>query len=270
MWYRKKLTQRHCRGQCRKSDKIDGEMVPRGRRLSLTLRAVRHGDAPCQCPFALYCDSQQAAIPSSRKDWESAAEESRRAGGEGTLDDEGMQRQGAGPVLVPVADGDEESPEIERTHVHHVYDTIASHFSATRYKPWPRVTAFLDSLPAGSLVADVGCGNGKYMCDGRHLVMGSDRSRPLALIAEARAAISGCVCVGDATYVGLRSGVFDAAISIAVLHHLSNRSRRLKALSELVRIVRRGGRVLVYAWSIEQVCVRVLCTNPLLSSPYHK
>ena len=70
---------------------------------------------------------------------------------------------------------------------------------------------------------------------------------------ESRAALRGCVCEGDATYVALRSGIFDAAISIAVLHHLSTVARRVKALSELVRIVRRGGRILVYAWSMEQV-----------------
>ena len=41
---------------------IAGEVTRRRRRLSLTFRAVRHGCAPCRCPFSLYCDSQQAAI----------------------------------------------------------------------------------------------------------------------------------------------------------------------------------------------------------------
>lgn len=44
-----------------------------------------------------------------------------------------------------------------------VYSSIASHFSATRYKPWPLVTSFLASLPPGSIGVDVGCGNGKYL-----------------------------------------------------------------------------------------------------------
>lgn len=40
---------------------------------------------------------------------------------------------------------------------------IATHFSATRYKPWPSITRFLHSLPPGSLGVDAGCGNGKYL-----------------------------------------------------------------------------------------------------------
>jgi hypothetical protein len=30
-----------------------------------------------------------------------------------------------------------------------------------RYKPWPKVVEFLESLDEGAWVADVGCGNGK-------------------------------------------------------------------------------------------------------------
>ena len=231
----------------RKSDLVDGQVVPRARRVSLTFRAVRHTTEPCSCAFPLHCDSQFAPIPPSRKDWEAA---------EGTGEDtcRGERVQGAGPIPPPSHEcgAEQESPEIERTHVHQVYDAIAAHFSATRYKPWPRVAEFLQSLPPGSLVADVGCGNGKYMRDARHFIVGSDRSRPLAEIAASRAAFPGAVCVGDATYVACRTGVFDAALSIAVLHHLSTRQRRVKALRELARLVRVGGSILVYAWSQEQ------------------
>ena len=33
--------------------------------------------------------------------------------------------------------------QLEEEHVHTVYDLIASHFSATRYKPWPIVDNYL-------------------------------------------------------------------------------------------------------------------------------
>lgn len=52
---------------------------------------------------------------------------------------------------------------LEEQYVHRVYDAIASHFSSTRHSPWPRVCHFLSSLPPGSVLADVGCGNGKYL-----------------------------------------------------------------------------------------------------------
>ena len=52
--------------------------------------------------------------------------------------------------------GLEAEEALEAKHVHGVYSQIATHFSDTRYKPWPRVARFLQQLPPGSLVADVG------------------------------------------------------------------------------------------------------------------
>jgi hypothetical protein len=57
----------------------------------------------------------------------------------------------------------EDPIEFERESVHCVYEAIASHFHSTRYKAWPRVEDFIRAIPVGSICADVGCGNGKYM-----------------------------------------------------------------------------------------------------------
>ena len=67
--------------------------------------------------------------------------------------------------------------EIEKKHVYEVYDKISEHFSHTRYKPWPLVTEFLNSLPDNSFLLDVGCGNGKYLSINEKLItFGTDRS----------------------------------------------------------------------------------------------
>lgn len=44
-----------------------------------------------------------------------------------------------------------------------MYDEIANHFSETRHSPWPKVKQFIESFPNGSVVVDIGCGNGKYL-----------------------------------------------------------------------------------------------------------
>lgn len=73
--------------------------------------------------------------------------------------------------------GEGDAAKLEDEYVHKVYDVIAPHFSHTRHNPWPKVSAFLNGLDDGSLVADVGCGNGKYMGVNKKLFMsGSDRS----------------------------------------------------------------------------------------------
>ncbi|CAA7401043.1 unnamed protein product [Spirodela intermedia] len=144
----------------------------------------------------------------------------------------------------------ESTPEIEKKFVHHVYDAIAPHFSATRFARWPKVAAFLGSLPRGSLVLDAGCGNGKYLgVNADCLFLGCDISAPLVNICASRGHE---VLVADAVGLPFRSGYGDAAISVAVLHHLSTEGRRRKAVEELVRVVRRGGHVLITVWAVEQ------------------
>ena len=75
--------------------------------------------------------------------------------------------------------------DMEKKHVYEVYDRIAPHFSHTRYKPWPKIEAFLKQLEAGSVVLDVGCGNGKYLGVNPALHMvGIDRSLGLLKTAS--------------------------------------------------------------------------------------
>ncbi|KAJ1339249.1 hypothetical protein BSLG_006386 [Batrachochytrium salamandrivorans] len=108
--------------------------------------------------------------------------------------------------------------KLESEHVHVVYDLIANHFSATRYKPWPIVDAFLKSPNLVEICRDRGF--------------------------EAMTA--------DNLSLPYRSDVFDFAISIAVIHHFSTPERRKQAIIELLRILKPGGRVLIFVWALEQ------------------
>ncbi|KVH98582.1 tRNA (carboxymethyluridine(34)-5-O)-methyltransferase [Cynara cardunculus var. scolymus] len=142
------------------------------------------------------------------------------------------------------------TPEIEKKYVHRVYDAIAPHFSATRFAKWPKVSAFLNNLPSGSVILDAGCGNGKYLGLNPDCVfIGCDISAPLIQICNDRGHE---VLVADAVNLPYRTGYGDAAISIAVLHHLSTEHRRKKAIDELVRIVKKGGHILITVWAVEQ------------------
>ena len=49
-----------------------------------------------------------------------------------------------------------------------------------------------------------------------------------------------------------RSGAFDAALSIAVLHHVSSEGRRRLLFAETLRVLRPGGLALFYAWAMDQ------------------
>ncbi|KAH8593346.1 uracil-5--methyltransferase TRM9 [Bisporella sp. PMI_857] len=139
----------------------------------------------------------------------------------------------------------------EEQHVHEVYQQIASHFSSTRYKPWPIVESFLQSLPPGSIGLDIGCGNGKYFTVNRDIfIIGSDRSTNLVKIAathEPHVAV-----VADNLALPHQAGRFEFAISIAVVHHLSTLERRRAAVSCILECLSQGGKALIYVWALEQ------------------
>ncbi|XP_069747352.1 alkylated DNA repair protein alkB homolog 8 isoform X2 [Narcine bancroftii] len=138
----------------------------RGTRTSFTFRKVRK--KPCECDYPEVCDSQLGCKYTDP------------------------------PPSVPISDGD--ASKLEHKYVHDVYDEIAGHFSNTRHTPWPKVVEFLKALPDGALVADIGCGNGKYLGVDKDLFM----------------------------------------------------ERRLSAVKEIVRLLRPGGKGLVYVWAMEQ------------------
>ncbi|KAI1318962.1 tRNA methyltransferase, has a role in tRNA modification [Mortierella claussenii] len=165
-----------------------------------------------------------------------------------------MSQQKKNPLHVPspfhVEGSDMTEAQKEQEYVHNVYQVIAPHFSATRYKPWPVVEEFLKAMPAGYVGADVGCGNGKYIGVNPKLFMvGSDRSSNLISICGERGH-EAMVC--DGLTLPYRPHFFDFAISIAVIHHFISPERRIAAIEEILRVVRIGGRILIFVWALEQ------------------
>ena len=143
-------------------------------------------------------------------------------------------------------------PDVEREHVQKVYDIVARQWHGTRYRAWTGVEAFVRKQPPGCLVADVGCGNGKNIPEvvaGGGIALGSDFSRGLIEICRDTGYE---VMVADAVLLPYRSSVFDYALNIAVLHHISSPKRRVELVKETMRVVRVGGRALFYAWALEQ------------------
>ena len=139
----------------------------------------------------------------------------------------------------------------EQEHVHDVYEQIASHFSSTRYKPWPIIERFLKNLEDGSVGFDVGCGNGKYLAVNSNVfILGSDRSSNLTAIAARHQPHS--VLVSNVLDLPHPLHSFDFAISIAVVHHLSTAERRIQAIHSILELLKPGAQALIYVWALEQ------------------
>jgi ubiquinone/menaquinone biosynthesis C-methylase UbiE len=136
------------------------------------------------------------------------------------------------------------------------YDRIAEHFSATREHPWPEIEEFLEGRH-GEVALDLGCGNGRHaelLASRVDCVIGLDASRGLLNQARARAtdrAFPVALVQGDAGEIPIENDVVDLAVYVAVLHHLSPRSARLRSLDEFARVLGPDGRGLVSVWSTE-------------------
>ncbi|CCF72656.1 tRNA (carboxymethyluridine(34)-5-O)-methyltransferase [Babesia microti strain RI] len=140
--------------------------------------------------------------------------------------------------------------EYEKIHVHSVYSSIYEHFNHTRYKRWPSVDEYLNSLD-GKLVLDVGCGNGKYLKHDKCFVIGVDICKELLEISS-RNSPSSDLCWSDCLKMPFKDESFDVCLSIAVIHHLSTFERRSQALAEMARVTKNNGELLIYLWSRNQ------------------
>ena len=145
----------------------------------------------------------------------------------------------------------QQNPEqFENVHVRDVYNKISLHFDKTRTYTWDAVKEFTDSFQKNTLIGDIGCGNGRNCllrkdCD----FIGTDISQSFVDICKGK----GINCIiADNLSLPFEDNYFDYVLSIAVIHHFCNTERRLKALSELIRVTKKYGEILVYVWAKEQ------------------
>ncbi|CAB3228831.1 unnamed protein product [Arctia plantaginis] len=205
---------------------ITSDTTPRQTRVSLTFRWTRTG--PCECKYKTLCDTVKNVSTDNLED--------------------------------------EIASNLEELHVHQVYEQIAGHFSTTRHKPWPKVVQFMEGVPAGSVVLDLGCGNGKNILR-RNDIVQIACERSTGLLAECKEhilGVSGADCLRlDLLRVPLRNQGADVVICIAVIHHFSSKARRLQAISNIHQLLRNGGRALITVWAKDQTKSNYLCKNKL-------
>ena len=136
------------------------------------------------------------------------------------------------------------------------WDTIAESFDVTRRKPWKQCIDFINSLSKTSIVADVGCGNGRHLIPcAQHCqkVIGVDISKKLLAIVENKLREHNLKNVRlyhtDVTQLPLKDGAVDAVLYIAALHNVQGKENRIQSLREVSRILKKDGKALISVWS---------------------
>lgn len=137
----------------------------------------------------------------------------------------------------------------DRADIRAAYDDIAPAYADERSassQDMDVLEAFLDTLPAGGVVLDAGCGQGVPILQrvqSSRASMGLDFSREQLELA--RATVSAVPLIqADVTTLPLRDDVLTAITAFHTLIHIP-RSAQPAVIGEFARILSPGGRVLV-------------------------
>jgi ubiquinone/menaquinone biosynthesis C-methylase UbiE len=141
------------------------------------------------------------------------------------------------------------SKKQEYEQVHDIYEQISCDFNHTRLYTWKWVDDFINNVPEGSTIFDIGCGNGRHMSNKKHNFIGVDNSQAFV---DMCIKLGMNVVKGDMTELPFNDKSADAIITIASFHHLQTKERRIAALTEMKRVLRPGGSILLSVWSKNQ------------------
>lgn len=141
-----------------------------------------------------------------------------------------------------------------------VFDIISKELAATRPRPWKGLDRIYKLIPEGSLVMDLGCGGGRdtvYLASLGHFVISLDFSYKLLKITHKRVLDHKLfrkvnLIQASITHLPFREGIADVCVSIATLHHVPTFKLRLKVLSEIKRVLKKGGILILTVWSLFQ------------------
>ena len=132
--------------------------------------------------------------------------------------------------------------------------------TAERLEPAAQVAVDALGIASGERVIDVGCGTGNAALLAARLgasVLGVDPAERLLAVARERAAAEGvdaAFAAGEGAAIPAPDGSFDAAVSVFGVIFADADA----AAGELLRVVRRGGRIVITTWTDEGPNPRIM------------
>ncbi len=127
-------------------------------------------------------------------------------------------------------------------------------FYHSNNRPWRGMTDITVPFTEGSHILEVGCGNGKTsvaLKSSGMKVTGVDFSQSAIEMCRRIDSESEYVCA-SATKLPFDDETFDGAVMFHVLEHL-NGDERIKAVCEIVRVLRKGSHILIKVFSSEDM-----------------
>ena len=132
------------------------------------------------------------------------------------------------------------------------YNLVSSSFARSRDHMWPEVKFLFDYAKDGERVLDLGCGNGRFSNYlGKVDYVGIDFSEGMIKEAKKRFPEKRFL-VDEAFNLPFEENYFDKVYGIAVIHQIPSHKYRLRALSEIKRVLKKGGMVFLTAWKMSE------------------
>lgn len=141
-------------------------------------------------------------------------------------------------------------------NVRRVYDAIAPGWFHVRKRSITDLSVVKRWKP-GKLL-DIGCGTAAYLKDLQSLgfdCVGVDFSGKTLYWAarwKSKVGIDYPLIQGNVLELPFKAHSFDYAMCVAVIHHLDSAKKRTKALKEMRRILKKGGRGMITVWNKNQ------------------
>lgn len=144
---------------------------------------------------------------------------------------------------------------MEDKYVHNIYDLIADDFDRTRFCHWSYIKQFILDVEPQTTFLDLGCGNGKYFALRNDLIFYAlDNCKKLIDIVNNKYPLVKTT-VGNVIDIPYEDNFADTIISIAVIHHLETKEKRILMIKEIIRTLKINGKCLITAWAINEKIV---------------
>ncbi len=134
------------------------------------------------------------------------------------------------------------------------YTEISEEFDKTRKNKWEEFDTFLKYIKDKNIVADIGCGNGRfYDFLKKHRTtkyIGIDNNKKL--LEKAKEQKDAKFIKGDLLKIPLKKESVNVVLEIASLHHIPSVELREKAIKEVHRILKNNGIFIVSVWNLFQ------------------
>ncbi|NMB70255.1 class I SAM-dependent methyltransferase [candidate division WWE3 bacterium] len=133
----------------------------------------------------------------------------------------------------------------------HFYNTLAGQFARSRVKPWAGWTLLLKYIKASCLIADIGCGDGRFLTfllnnNINCAYTGYDTSAELINLAKKEHAQANFY-----TFDVIQNKLprnYDVVCAFGLVHHIPNQKALYKTIKNISAVVNKQGLVIITIW----------------------